>query len=139
MNCNSCEQCPAVLAFRWAGRVLGLATFGFLAWFVAAYFLGGRERGSGDGHPLTAIELTLAVMLACAAAGMVIGWRWEIVGGLLTVGGMALFIAIEFAVHGTWPRGWLIWWLAAPGLLYLAASGFDRCRARQLRMSQSWR
>ncbi len=58
--------------------------------------------------------------LAAAFAGYVVGWRWRLAGGLLTVAGTAAFFAIGVLNDGAWPplESALF---AAPGVLYLEA------------------
>jgi hypothetical protein len=114
------------LALRWAGRILGLAGFAFVAWFLVAHVLAGEGPNP---FRMTPAELALAATLFAAAAGMVIGWRWEAVGGVMIVAGMLLFVLIQRAAGGSWPRGWVLWTFPLPGVLYLAAACFDVWRA----------
>lgn len=129
MNCANCERCPMALVFRWAGRVLGLAAFALVATFLVTHLMAGEVP---DPAKLTRTESVLCLTLLGALVGMLVGWRWEVVGGLLVVGGMAAFFAVERFGGGFWPTGWVIWSLPLPGVLYLLASAFDACRTRHL-------
>lgn len=132
MKSSQCERCPMALATRWTGRVLGLAAFCFVGWFLIAHVIAGEGPNP---FRMSAIELGLSVALFSAVAGMLIGWRWEVIGGLLVVAGMFLFYVIERFARGSWPTGWLMWALPLPGVLYLLASCFEACRARHLRVT----
>jgi hypothetical protein len=125
-------RCPTTLALRWVGRSLGLAAFAFVAWFLIAHVVAGEGP-----NPLkmTAIELALFTAFFAAVAGMVVGWRWEVIGGVLVVGGMLLFFLIDWLADGSWPRGWVLWSLPLPGVLYLVAACLEACAARQRKVA----
>jgi hypothetical protein len=62
-----------------------------------------------------------------ACVGMVLAWRWPVIGGALSLGGMILFFTVELAVTGGFPRGLFFYLMPLPGLLFLA-DGFLRRR-----------
>ena len=131
MKCSNCERCPMALVLRWTGRILGLAIVALVAWFSIAHVIAGEGPNP---FAMSASELGLAVTLLGAVAGMMIGWRREQVGGILIVGSMILFFAIDRFATGSWPRGWVLSSFLVPGILYLAASCFEACRARHLKV-----
>ena len=51
--------------------------------------------------------------------GLVLGWKWELFGGLLTICGVAAFYLLDYAFSGTFPRGPFFLLFASPGLLFL--------------------
>jgi len=53
--------------------------------------------------------------------GLLLGWRWEGLGGGLVVGGMAVFYLVHFAQtgFGQFPRGFAFPLIALPGVLFL--------------------
>lgn len=65
--------------------------------------------------------LGLAFFPLGICVGMIVAWRRELVGGLITVGSLAVFYAIHFATAGVFPRGWAFLVFAAPGFLFVAA------------------
>ena len=71
---------------------------------------------------LTASELLLSIPFFVAWTGLWLGWRWEGLGGILVVTGVAAFYLIHFAQtgFGRFPNGWAFPLLATPGLLFLA-------------------
>lgn len=113
------------IALRWIARVWGIAT----TLLVLAFILGGRES-----MRLTATE---AVGFLCFPVGVIAGfavaWRRELLGGLLTIGSLALFYLWIFARDGRLPIGPYFLLFAAPGFLHVAgaliARDSPRCRA----------
>jgi len=59
--------------------------------------------------------------LATVFVGYAIGWRWELIGGLLAIAGTAGFFAYRIATMGTTSLEVDVAWFAAPGALYLEA------------------
>src|SRR5262245_56876339 len=98
MNCANGESCPMTLALRWAGRALGLTGFAFVAWFLVAHLLAGEGPNP---FRMTPTELALTATFFTAVAGMVVGWRWETLGGAMIVAGMLLFLLVELAARGS--------------------------------------
>ena len=56
-----------------------------------------------------------------ALTGMLVLWRWELVGGVMVVAGMVGFYAINFAATGRSPGGWVFPICFVPGILALAS------------------
>jgi hypothetical protein len=81
---------------RWAARILGLVALGLFVLFLA---------GTGT-STITALSfsdpqgLPLLLALVVALAGVLIAWRWELVGGAMAVGGAALITALVCAGSG---------------------------------------
>jgi hypothetical protein len=71
---------------------------------------------------LKARDLGLSLPFLVAWVGLWVGWRWEGLGGILVVAGVAGFYLLHFALtgFGQFPRGWAFPVLALPGLLFLA-------------------
>jgi hypothetical protein len=104
---------PATVC-RWTGRLLSLLTIGTLLLFMI-----------GEGfNPLhfKARELLLA---ACFPLGLLLGlalaWRWEKLGGTLTIASLAAFYLIHYVGSGRFPRGPFFALLVLPGLFFLLA------------------
>jgi hypothetical protein len=123
------------LAFltRWSGRLLGLAALAFVAWFLIAHIVAGKGPNP---FQFSAVEAALTATLFATVIGMLIGWRWELAGGLLITFSMAIFLVIEGLASHSWPRGWVIWLLPVPGILYLLAFSFSARHARQLMVTK---
>jgi hypothetical protein len=113
---------PVVLesGLRWTGRLFAAALLGL----VAVIFLG---EGGFNPLKLRGVEPILMVCFWTACIGMMVAWRWEVIGGALSLGGMLCFLAVEFAVRGGLPRGLMLYLMLLPGLLFLL-SGLVRRR-----------
>jgi hypothetical protein len=95
---------------RWAARVLSALLVGLVLVVLI-----------GEGfHPLTLKGLPpfLAALFWAACVGMVMAWRWPVLGGALSLGGMTLFFA-AFAVMGGFPTAPFPYLMLLPGILFL--------------------
>lgn len=102
----------SVVIVRWLARLGSLASLGLLLLF---FF--------GEGADLAALLPTetwgLIFFPLGIMVGMLLGWRWEILGGSVTVLSLLAFYKVMYAASGRFPEG--IWFLlfALPGLLFL--------------------
>ena len=109
------------VALRWTGRIWALASLAVLA----AFMFGGGESL----RPTAAQAVGMLLFPVGVAAGLVAGWWREGVGGLVTVGSLALFSAWLFMQQGRLPGPYFLL-LAAPGFFYLAAALLQRIGRR---------
>jgi hypothetical protein len=100
----------------WVARLLGA----FLVGMVLVMFIGESGLNPLKLRPVEASQMTL-FLTTCI--GLVIAWRWPLVGGAISTGGILLFFAVEFAVIGGFPKGLVFPLMLLPGLLFLL-SGF---------------
>jgi hypothetical protein len=94
----------------------------FLAWSVVVV-----SEFLRFGAP-AALTLSLGVAFAIVFAGYVVGWRYELVGGIVTLVGVAALFATSIYVFQDLPQLAVIWF-AAPGALYLLAWTYDKRHA----------
>ena len=108
---------PAEIS-RWTARVWSLASLAF----VTAFAL-----GSG-GTPSPSEAVALACFPGGVAAGLIIGWRRESLGGALAILSLSVFYLWSTVMNGLLPRGpWFIL-VAAPGLLFLLTPFLEKRR-----------
>jgi hypothetical protein len=96
------------------------------AGFVALIFV-----GEGGFNPLR-LTRSEALLMACfftSWLGLLVAWRWELLGAAMTLAGMGLFYLVHYLDAGRWPRGWAFACIAAPGLFFLYC-GFRAWRGR---------
>ena len=77
--------------------------------------------GEGMPNPLTqppAVQVGFLAM-ALLLAGMLVAWRWELTGAVVSLGGWCLFMG---AVVPAGRMNWFVAALAIPGLLYLGSA-----------------
>ena len=113
MNGSLLSAAFLTTSVRWTARVLALLMGGLVLLLAI-----------GEGFnpaKLKATELALSVPFFVAWVGLWVGWRWEGVGGILVLAGMAGFYLLHFAQtgFGRFPRGWVFPIFAVPGLLFL--------------------
>jgi hypothetical protein len=83
-------------AMRWVARLLAVASVGLFVLFAVECgptALASLSWSSPQGMPLL-------LALLVALAGVVIAWRWELVGGAMAVGGAAAIMVLVSAGSG---------------------------------------
>jgi hypothetical protein len=110
-----------------AGVLLWVARCGAIAALVPLFMIVFGEPGEG---PLTAREaIYLALFPFGFGIGYLLGWRWPLFGGCLSLACMAASIAATGAVFP--PSVYFYWALVSlPGVLYVIAGLLLRARAR---------
>lgn len=83
-------------AMRWAARVLALIAVGLFVYFAVEF--GAKVFPALAWTSLQGIPLLIALVLALA--GVVIAWRWELIGGMIAVGCSTAIIALVCAGSG---------------------------------------
>ena len=99
-----------LLVLRWAARLSALVIAGGYALLMV-----GEMSSSPSGPPSTLIEWAGILLLATAVIAMLIAWRWELLGGAISLamlGVVALFIRGSATFHRS------ISVMAIPGVLY---------------------
>ena len=93
------ERCDSgwTTAMRWAARILALIAVGLFVYFIVEF--GTKVFPSLAWTSPQGIPLLIALVLALA--GVVIAWRWELIGGMIAVGCSAAIIALVCAGSGT--------------------------------------
>lgn len=101
---------------RWVGRI----SSGLAAGFILFIFVGeGLEEGFSPLLQMTVRETLMMVAFAVVWLGLILGWKWELTGALLTLGGMVAFYLLDYLFSGTFPRGPYFLIFSSPALLFL--------------------
>ncbi len=101
---------------RWIARILGTAILVLILAFAV-----GEGLPSPLAQPLD-VNLLFAAMLTMMV-GQILAWKWEKIGGLLILGGFALFAIVNHGIKLNLVFGpWLL-----TGLLYLGC-GWRRAK-----------
>jgi hypothetical protein len=79
-------------------------------------------------EPVPALDWFLLSLLGASILGLLIAWRWELIGGIVTIATMLLREIIWIILRGDWMISFLIFWLfiVPPAILFLAAWGLER-------------
>jgi hypothetical protein len=123
----------AEAGLRWAARALSAAIVGL----VVVMFIG--TVGAGF-HPLQwkIIETFEMLFFLLACVGMMLGWRWQNLGGALSVSGLVLFLAAEYAAHGRFPKQPFLYLMLLPGFLFLASALLGRHKHEHQQRNRNW-
>jgi hypothetical protein len=109
---------------RWTARVLSLLSIGIVLLFAF-----------GEGLNLlhfTVHELVLFVFFPVGVClGMAVAWRWEGLGGGITVASLAAFYLVHRLSSSGFPRGFALLAMTAPGFLFLLCWVWTRSRTRR--------
>lgn len=129
---------------RWTARVWGGLVFAFALLIFAGYAWNWVTTGQADPHAVEdypPIENLPPLLMFLAALGSGIAWRWEGVGGAITVASQLValpVLLIHWPITDDFPRylfapygTWMI--VAIPGVLFLVCWW----RSRELRPSDT--
>jgi len=124
MNNPMTNQSVSLCVLRWSARVLSILVVGVLLLFVIG-------EGLNLSH-FTARELALFAFFPVGIClGMALAWRWEGLGGGITVASLAAFYLVQRLTSSSFPRGFAFVALAAPGFLFLLCWLWARSTTKQ--------
>lgn len=118
MNAFEAASWRAAVIGRWTARIAGTLMF----FFFLAFFFG---EGPPDLSRLTSAERLQALGVAALFFGLPIAWKWEGLGGLITVAGFGFLAAIS----ATNVHMWVLYVPALTGAAHLASWGRLRMAA----------
>jgi hypothetical protein len=114
----------SLCALRWSARVLSILAVGVVLLFAFG-------EGLNLSH-FTPRELVLFLFFPFGVClGMVLAWRWEGLGGGITVASFAAFYLVHRFMSSSFPRGFAFVALAAPGFLFLLCWLWARSTTKQ--------
>ena len=123
MDGSMTNRSVSLCALRWSARVWSVLAIGIVLLFAF-----------GEGLNLskfTARELVLFVFFPLGVClGMVVAWRWEGVGGGITMASLAAFYLVNRLSSSSFPRGYAFVAFAAPGFLFLLCWLWTRFSAK---------
>ena len=124
MNGSMRKMSVSLCALRWSARVLSILAVGIVLMFAFG-------EGLNLSH-FTAQELVLFVFFPLGVClGMVVAWRWEGLGGGITMASLAAFYLVNRLSSSSFPRGFAFGALAAPGFLFLLCWLWTRLSTKQ--------
>ena len=105
------KQQTTITILRWTARILAA----MIALLLIVFFIGEGFTA----NDLTRTEIWMFGALFVSWCGMLIGWKWEGIGGTLNILGFAVFYILNYLEASGMPRGWVFPAMALPGLLFL--------------------
>jgi len=112
---------------RWIGRILGT----IFVLFIVVFFFGDIAVSKGLLFPLKE-PLSLGfhglfIGLLLIVVGTLVGWRWELAGGLTALIGLSLLLVCQmFGLRG------MPWFLGLPGILFLVSAALGGLEQRKV-------
>jgi len=101
---------------KWLAKITGTIVLAFLLFFIVAHLIGAEENRVGfrDAEDM----LTFVLFPVCPVVGLLIAYKWNLAGGLISTGAMlVLFLMRPDLWHGVY-----VVLSGVPGLLYLISA-----------------
>ncbi len=108
---------PVQQLLRWIARIGSIVS----AAILMAFIFGGNERLPQQQEWLQLIFFPGGILL-----GMALGWKNELIGGVVTVLSLLAFYAMQLVNAGNLPSGPWFLIFASPGILFLIAWFADK-------------
>ena len=124
MTATACPSDPVTRSVRWLARGLSVLAAGM----VVLIFVG---EGGFNPLRLTGSEAVLMVLCFTSWLGLLVAWRWELLGAAMTLGGIGLFYLAHYLEAGRWPRGWAFAFIASPAVFFLYCGLRERWARRR--------
>jgi hypothetical protein len=114
-----------VMIMRWIARIWSIPVFVFVLLILFIPDLNVTE-------PVPMVDWFLLILWGIAILGLLIAWRWELTGGIITVTTMFIREIAWVILKGPWLVNFLIVWafVLPPALLFLIAWRLER-KARE--------
>ena len=111
----------SVIIMRWIARI-----WSFLVFAVAILEIFVPDPNATEPVPLA--DWFLLSLWGVAILGVLVAWRWELVGGIITIATMFIRELVWIILKGQWLVNFLIFWLFVlpPAVLFLLAWGLER-------------
>lgn len=110
------EDSKSVCILRWIARILASVMAALILLICV-----GETLGEGLQSPFHMTFWEIFMMFAAFALwlGLLLGWKWELLGGLLTLCAVMVFYALNFLITGLFPGGPFFLIFAFPSLLFI--------------------
>jgi len=111
----------SVKIIRWIARI----------WSILIFVVALLEIFTPDPNatePVPVADWFLLSLWGVAILGLLVAWRWELVGGIITIATMFIRELAWVILKGHWLVNFLIVWLfvVPPAILFLVAWGLER-------------
>jgi hypothetical protein len=111
-------ESKTIQIIRWVARISAAIAAGLILLLFVGEVI---ADGIGPLLRLSPREALMMVAFFAVWLGLILGWRWELLGGSLTVMGLIAFYLLDFLFSGTFPRGPYFLLFASPSVLFLYA------------------
>ena len=100
------------VVFRWTARLTGLAFVGL----IVSLWIG---EGSPNLAKDTPTQLLQYLLFVTIPLGFLLAWKWEGLGGIISLMALVGIYVGEFLTRGRFPGGWVFPTLAVPAILFV--------------------
>jgi hypothetical protein len=116
----------SVKIIRWIARIWSVL---FIAGSLLIFF----SPDSLNAGPIPTVDKFLLNLIGLAFLGLLIAWRWELVGGIFAIAMLFMREIVWVILKGHWLLGFLILWIliAPPAILFLMVWRLER-KAKKL-------
>ena len=106
---------------RWIARIWSIIIFAFVLLRIFTPDPNATE-------PVAAADWFLMGLWGVAILGLLVAWRWELMGGLITIFFMFTREIAWLSIKGNWMLSFLIVWffVVPPAVLFIIASQLER-------------
>lgn len=104
---------------RWVARIWAALMVAFMLFMFGAHIV---DDGLGLPFNLTARDGLMMASMFILVLGLALAWKWEKLGGWMTVLGLVAFYLFDYLFTGDFPRGTVFHIIAFPGILFLIAA-----------------
>ena len=101
---------------RWIARIWAALMVAFMLFMFITHIV---DDGIGPLFDLSFRDTLMMVAMIGSVIGLGLAWKWERLGGWMTVGGMLAFYLFDYFFSGDFPRGPVFLIIAFPGILFL--------------------
>ena len=105
---------------RITAKIWSAAIFLFMALMIVGHIFGEQN---GEALPTLWEAVAMIFFPIGVLVGLVIAWKRELLGGLISINSMIVFYFILFFLRGEFPRGYAFLIIIIPAILF-ALSGF---------------
>jgi hypothetical protein len=111
----------SIKIIRWIARIWSILVF-----VVALLIIFSPDPYATE--PVPVADWFLLSLWGVAILGLLVAWRWELVGGIITIATMFIRELTWIILKGHWLVNFLIVWLfvVPPAILFLVAWGLER-------------
>jgi hypothetical protein len=106
---------------RWIARIWSILVF-----IVVLFIIFTPDPYATEPVPL--VDWLMLSLWGVAVLGLLVAWRWELLGGIITIATLFLRELAWIVLKGDWMVNFLIVWLfiVPPAILFLIAWGLER-------------
>ena len=118
-NVNAVSRSEKII--RWIARIWSILVFVFALLRIITPDPYATE-------PIPALDWFLLSLWGVAILGLLIAWRWELIGGIITIATMFVRELFWVILKGDWWVNFLIFWffVVPPAILFVVAWGLER-------------